>query len=242
MLLLNECNMQNVITSHKCITDHSKNLIALAITGNPSKITNSGAHATGISDYDFIHISINLFRKKVIKGLHKVIKCSFLSGKFPTVWKKARVTAVYNKSSKKSCSNYRPISLISIPSKVVEYLICSQINDHLTTFYLQNKHQWGFRNKRSNEGILLYMTEKWWSAIDAGKWVGVIFIDFKKIVDSVSHPVLLKKLNACSQFHQYIETDHTSCNLDLFADAQQHTLFKTLLMKYLLIYKTMQVR
>ena len=98
-----------------------------------------------------IHISINLFRKKVIKGLHKVIKCSFLSGKFPTVWKKARVTAVYNKGSKKSCSNYRPISLISIPSKVVEYLICSQINDHLTTFYLQNKHQWGFRNKRSND-------------------------------------------------------------------------------------------
>ena len=171
MLLLNECNMQNVITSHKCITDHSKNLIALAITCNPSRITNSGAHATGISDYDFIHISINLFRKKVIKGLHKVIKCSFLSGKFPTVWKKARITAVPTdeEGSKKSCSNYRPISLISIPSKVVEYLICSQINDHLTTFYLQNKHQLGFRNKRSNEGILLYMTEKWWSAIDAGK-------------------------------------------------------------------------
>ena len=115
------------------------------------------------------------------------------------------------------------------------------------------------------EDVLLYMTEKWRSAIDAGKSVGVIFIDFKKIFDSVSHPVLLKKLNACGisgQFHQYIESylenrsqftvinrvsskeeyvdfgvpkgsllgppcfsinvndmnDHTSCNLDLFAD------------------------
>ena len=53
LLLLNECNMQNVITSHTRITDHSKTLIDLAITGNPSKITNSGTHATGISDHDF---------------------------------------------------------------------------------------------------------------------------------------------------------------------------------------------
>ena len=55
------------------------------------------------------------------------------------------------------------------------------------------------------------MTEKWRSAIDAGKSVWVIFIDFidKKAFESVSHPVLLKKLNACGisgQFHQYIES------------------------------------
>ena len=64
LLLLNECNMQNFITSHTRIIVHSKTLIDLAITGNPSKITNSGAHATGISDHDFIYISINLFRQK----------------------------------------------------------------------------------------------------------------------------------------------------------------------------------
>ena len=65
LLLLNECNMQNVITSHTRITDHSKALIDLAITGNPSKITNSGTHATGISDHDFIYISINLKKSRV---------------------------------------------------------------------------------------------------------------------------------------------------------------------------------
>ena len=82
-----------------------------------------------------------------INGLHKVIKRSLLSGKFPTEWKKARVTAVYKKGSKKCCSNYRPISLLPIPSKVVEHLICSQLNDHLTTFNLQNEHMWGFRKQ-----------------------------------------------------------------------------------------------
>ena len=51
------------------------------------------------------------------------------------------------------------------------------------------------------------MTENWRTAIDAGKSVGVLFIDFKKAFDSVSHPVLLKKLSACGvsgQFHQYL--------------------------------------
>ena len=109
----------------------------------------------GITSNDLTHhedVSIN--------GLHKVIKRSLLSGKFPTEWKNSRVTAVHKKGSKKSCSNYRPISLLSIPREVVEHLICSQINDHLTTFNLQNEHQWGFRNKRSTEDVLLYMTEK----------------------------------------------------------------------------------
>ena len=65
--------------------------------------------------------------------------------------------------------------LLSIPSKVVEHLICSQLNDHLNTFNLQNEHQWRFLTKRSTEDVLLYITEKWRSAIDAGKSVGVIF-------------------------------------------------------------------
>ena len=134
------------------------------------------------------------------------------------------------------------------------------------------------------------MTEKWRSAIDAGKSVGVIFIDFKKAFDSVSHHVLFKKLNGISgQFHQYIEsylenrpqftvingvsskeekvdfgvpqgsllgppcfsinvndittritTPHAILTYSLMT--QRHTLFKTLLIKYLLIYKIMQVR
>ena len=65
MLLLNQCYMGNVIKDHTRISDHSKSLIDLAITGNPSKITNSGTHATCISDHDLIYISINLFRQKV---------------------------------------------------------------------------------------------------------------------------------------------------------------------------------
>ena len=52
------------------------------------------------------------------------------------------------------------------------------------------------------------MTEKWRRAIDAGLVVGVLFIDFRKAFDSVSHPILMKKMSACGlsgDFYVYLE-------------------------------------
>ena len=103
----------------------------------------------------------------------------------------AKVAAVFKKGSKSECTNYQPISLLSVPSKVIEHLLCSQLKSHLLEHNLQNEHQWGFRPKRSTEDALLYMTEKWRKAIDSGKVVGILFIDFKKAFDSVSHQILL---------------------------------------------------
>ena len=63
------------------------------------------------------------------------------------------------------------------------------------------------------------MTETWRKAIDNGKTVGVLFIDFKKAFDTVSHPVLLKKLSAygiSGNFHDYLSsylTDRKQCTI-----------------------------
>ena len=152
---------------------------------------------------------LNLHGEISIEGLRRVAQCSIKSGKFPTPWKKAKVTAVFKKGSKSECTNYRPISLLSVPSKVIEHLLCSQLKSHLLEHNLQNEHQWGFRPKRSTEDALLYMTEKWRKAINSGKVVGILFIDFKKAFDSVSHQILLKKLSACGvsgDFLSYLES------------------------------------
>ena len=126
--------------------------------------------------------------------------------KFPTDWKKAKVTAIYKmKGSKSNCSNYRPIPLLSIPSKIVENLVCSQLKSHLYEHNLQSEHQWGFRPARSTEDALLYMTEKWRKNVDDGQVVGVLFVDFQKAFDSVSHKVLLKKLAACGVTGNFLE-------------------------------------
>ena len=152
---------------------------------------------------------LKLHEECTVTGLLEVVKCSLATGRFPTEWKKSKVSAVYKKGCKSECSNYRPISLLSVPSKKVEHFICSQLNAHLRVNNLLNEHQWGFRPQRSTEDVLLYMTERWRKAIDAGKVVGVLFIDFRKAFDSVSHQILLKKMSACGisgEFHSYLES------------------------------------
>ena len=138
-----------------------------------------------------------------------LLKKSVETGSFPSDWKKAKVTCVYKKGSKKCCSNYRPISLLSIPSKVVERYICSILQTHLDSFNLLSEYQWGFRKHSSTEDLLLNMTERWRHAIDNGKSVVVLFIDFQKAFDSVSHPILLRKLAACGipgELLEYLES------------------------------------
>ena len=68
-------------------------------------------------------------------------------------------------------------------------------------------YQWGIRKQSSTEDLLLNM--RWRHAIDNGEYVVVLFIDFQKAFDSVSHPFLLKKLAACGisgELLEYLES------------------------------------
>jgi hypothetical protein len=129
-------------------------------------------------------------------GLYHVIKQSIAQRCFPTTWKIGKVSCLHKKGKSSDCHNYRPITLLSVASKVLERVILSQINNHIDSNNLMSNHQWGFRSGRSTESILLHIVEKWNKALDEGKIIGVLFIDFKKAFDSVPHGLLMKKLQA----------------------------------------------
>lgn len=129
-------------------------------------------------------------------GLYSVIKQSISQGCFPDSWKIGKVTCIYKKGSHSKPENYRPITLLSVASKVLEKIILTSLQTHITNHNLISEHQWGFRSGRSTESILLHMTEKWNKALDEGKVIGVLFVDFKKAFDCVPHDVLFKKLQA----------------------------------------------
>ena len=87
---------------------------------NPFKITKSFRAAVkpgkACGEDNLTSNDLNLHGEISIEGLRRVAQCSIKSGKFPTPWKKARVTAVFKKGGKSECTNYRPISLLSVPS------------------------------------------------------------------------------------------------------------------------------
>lgn len=93
-------------------------------------------------------------------------------------------------------NNYRPISLLSTPGKLLEKVVCNSFDDHMLSNGILTDRQWGFRRGYSTESLLLHLTESWVSALDRGHKVGVLFIDFRKAFDCVDHIILSEKLKA----------------------------------------------
>ena len=66
---------------------------------------------------------------------------------------------------------------------------------YLNSFDVLPKYQSGFRSGHATETGLILMTEGWLKAINEGKFVGTIMVDFRKAFDLVDHDLLLKKLS-----------------------------------------------
>ncbi|KFV87952.1 hypothetical protein N308_03592, partial [Struthio camelus australis] len=67
----------------------------------------------------------------IARPLSILLERSWRSGEVPDDWKKANVTPVFKKGKKEEPGNYRPVSLTSIPGKVMEQLILEVITKHL---------------------------------------------------------------------------------------------------------------
>ena len=111
-------------------------------------------------------------------------------------WKTARLALIYKKDDETDIGNYRPVSLLSIPSKILEPEINSTLVQHIfKSNNLASDRQWAYCAGYSTELLLIHLTESWRRAVDSGMVVAAAFVDFKNTFDSVSHDILLKKLN-----------------------------------------------
>ena len=100
---------------------------------------------------------------------------------------KANVTAIFKKGEKSKAENYRPISLTSVPGKLMERLVRNAIVEHMTTNNLFSESQHGFLKGKSCVTQLLEYLEKITEAMDNGKYVDVIYLDFCKALDKIPH-------------------------------------------------------
>jgi hypothetical protein len=135
---------------------------------------------------------------------------SFRTSILPPIWKQAVVTPIHKKGSKASVSNYRPISLTSVPCKVFEQTLCDCITSYFKVNNLLSNAQHGFLAKKSTITQLILSVNRT-LAIDSGKLIDVAFLDFARAFDSVSHQkriVILDRIglrgNILSWIHSYL--------------------------------------
>lgn len=67
-----------------------------------------------------------------------------MDAKYPTNWKISRITPIFKKGNISDLNNYRPISLLSVPGKILEDVVSNTLDNHKQTNNLASNKQWGF--------------------------------------------------------------------------------------------------
>ena len=124
--------------------------------------------------------------------LSLLFNLSFSTGCIPSEWKLALVVPVFKKGDKGSVENYRPISLTSLVMKVFERCIKRELFSACSD--LLDPRQHGFVNEKSCTTQMIPFTNDLALALNSRSRMDVIYFDFAKAFDSVSHDLILTKL------------------------------------------------
>jgi hypothetical protein len=139
---------------------------------------------------------------------------------FPNCWKISKVIPIYKGSGvKNDPNNFRPISLLSVMSKIFGRHVHKTLNDYLNKNKLLSHNQFGFREKSSTVDALLNIQKEIIELRRKGFYVCVVTLDLRKAFDLVNRKLLIKKLKkygigpkALKFFESYFENRKKICS------------------------------
>lgn len=117
---------------------------------------------------------------------------SYNSGLIPLQWKESFVVPIFKSGKRSDPSNYRPISLTSTICRLMEKILTDAIRNRFACNFDVN--QFGFISRRSCCLSLLKSTSHWQTELKMKNSVDVVYFDFLKAFDRVSHQKLSSKL------------------------------------------------
>ena len=130
------------------------------------------------------------------RPLSELFSLLFSRGIQPSMWKTASVVPVHKKNSRSVLKNYRPVSLLSVISKVMEKIINTRLKNHLEKMNLLSVHQFGFRTGLGAADLLTVLNHEWQQTLNSGGAVRVLAVDIAGAFDKVSHLGVLHKISS----------------------------------------------
>ena len=129
-------------------------------------------------------------------GLYYVFSSSLELSCLPSSWKSAIISPIFKSGSKTLVDNYRPISVTSCCSRLLERIVNNKIINFLSVHNKISNTQHGFTSGKSTDTILIKFYDYITHFLDCGMVVDCIFFDFQKAFDTVPHSILLCRLHS----------------------------------------------
>ena len=130
----------------------------------------------------------------IVDPMVKIFNESLSTGIVPEGMKLAKIVPIYKSGDSSLFSNYRPISVLPVFSKILEKLVYNRLLSFLDKNCILYDKQFGFRKKVSTSMALIHLIDKITEALDNKEHVLGVFLDVSKAFDTVDHEILLNKM------------------------------------------------
>ena len=162
-----------------------------------NEILNATKLLTNKKTPDHTGVSSNFVKQTIstlVDPLLHIFTLSFSTGMVPMQFKIAKVIPIFKSGDRSCMDNYRPISLLSVFSKILEKLVAARLLNFLNENKILSKWQFGFRSGHSTTHPMVHFLNKISESLNKKKHTVAIFCDLKKAFDTCNHTILLSKL------------------------------------------------